>query len=431
MVDVDDTNGLSKRLAQQYRLLEEAHDAGDVDAADYDAILNHVANRRADDSLGDTTVANDLQNLRLAAVRADTPLVDMDSSDVNRLKHTLETEYGVGNGIEAYKRALRVFFDQHLGREWVNDCGGLRSADIREGEQYDPRDALSKDDITTLLEALDNPRDRALTAFLAHTGVRIGLATSLRVKDVYDLNTEFAVFRPNPDGPIKDVPVQDYPINGATLYLRRYLNEAHPGRDRADFDEWPLFCKRIRVDHDNPQENALHTESARKVYRKLRDAEVVDKPCNPHNFRHSLVTRMLAEGHDSTDLMTQFAWSASNLEEMIDYYQGLTRDDRLKRMWRNAGITVAEDDPEDRGDRECHNCGHDNSPTADFCERCSAAISREAKRRTDRVRAAKQQATDEAIGSTDPEMIAKLSEFLNAVDDPGEAARALDNLVDD
>jgi len=428
MADVNDTNGMSKRLQQQYRLLDESHENGELEPRDYRSILDHAENRRADDSMGDTTVKNDIQNLRLSAIRADTPLVDMESADVNRLKNTLETEHGVGNGIEAYKRALRVFFDRHLGREWTDTCGGLVANDIRDDEQYDPRDALSEDDIQTLLDATDNERDRALTAFLAYTGVRIGLATSLRVKDVRDLDTPHAVFRPNPDGPIKEIPVQDYPVNEAALALRRYVREAHPGRGREDFPEWPLFCKRIRIDYDDPQANALHTESARKAYRKLRDCEVVNKPVNPHNFRHSLVTRMLADDHDSTDLMTQFAWSSSNVEEMIEYYQGLTRDDRLKRLWRNAGITVAEDgDPEDKEPRECHNCGTENHPAADLCKRCSAAISDEAEQAVKKSRDVREQAADEGMSaeSIDPEEIEALKAIRDAVDDPEALASKL------
>lgn len=395
MADVNDTRNVQQTLAKEWERLDRARDDGDLDPRDHEEIRDYIEDREVGgDKL--TTIVTYLQKLRLWAVRADTPLVDMERNDVNQAVKQLtapkdEGGYGVGNGIEGYKNALRPFLRDHLRREWVTDhrghtaCGGLKpdTSNKNGGDHYNPDDALLEADITDLKEAAKNPRDRAFVAFLSYTGVRISLALSLRIKDLSGIDTDHATFRPNPDAEqLKGVPIQDFVLDKATLPVRQFLREGHPHpRNHPKREEAPLFPVVQGYDPEDPEGSAWSYNGARDALKRLADRGGVERPVNPHNFRHSLATRMLASGdHDPTDFQTVFAWDSRTLTEMIDYYQGVKREDLLDRLRQNRGYEVDIEDGEAEPPKECHVCGHENEPTAEVCDQCSADISEGARR---------------------------------------------------
>ena len=383
MANLNDVNGMADSLVHQHGLLDNGLEAGDIDPADHHAIREHIAEQRSNDGYADSTVKTYLMNLRLAASRAQMPLTEMNCLDVVALKKTLQSPpYNIENGIDSYKRALRPFFRDYLGREWVDDCGALASINPRAGKHYDPQDALNESEIMTLIEAARDPRDRALIAFLAFTGARISLTCSLRIRDLDGLNGPEATFTPNPNGNAnKRVPIQPYPLNKAVRYVRRFVNEGHP--HHQDADNWldaPLFPVKQGYNPAEPNTKALGPHGARNTLRRTARRTTIEKPVNPHNFRHSLVTRMMANGHDTTDLQTQFAWSPSTVEEMVEYYQGVEREDRLKRLWKNAGIALKDEEEDVVEPVVCYNCEIENPPGANVCYNCSANLSKKAER---------------------------------------------------
>ena len=405
MASINDTHGVLGDIKTERTRVQQAAEDGLMDPRDRDAILTFVTVREGDDNLSPHTIYDDIAKLRLSAVRADIPLVDIDPNGVLALKKTLQSEYGVTSGIENYKRVLRLFLRDHLGHEWADDLTSLAFTQHRDNGYYDPADALTEDDITTLLEAAHDSRDRALIAFLAYTGARIGLTLSLRVRDLDDIDTDMATFRPNP-GSInnKDIAQHRFPLNEATLYVRRFLHEDHPHpRDADNWPDAPVFPLKHDYDPDQPDQSALGGRGAQNVLSRTTARTDISKPTNAHNFRHSLVTRMLASGDfDTTDFRFQFGWKPGSIEAMIDYYQGLTDDERLKRLWRRHGLVIPDEDTEYRI-RTCRTCGHEVPRNANYCPVCATAVSATATAR------------DEAIHTPEEAdaAVMKLARFLN------------------
>jgi len=299
MANVNDTNNTLGRLANQWEDLYEA----DIDDRDRDAIEEFCRHREGLDDMAPGTVVSDLSLLRNASDRADTPLIEMDMRDVRRLFRTLTAPkgrggYGLdpkGEGMKGYKRALRVFF------QWIDSERGYGDypfwEDIKVPSstrgRVDEEQLLEEEVVTKLKEAANHARDRALIEFLADTAARISLASQLRVGDIKGLETDRPEFTPNPDGiNHKGAPDKRYPILYSQADLRSYLNNHHiDSRPEA-----PLWHVLRGYDTENPEMGALSGDRIRDVLRECRQRAGVDKPVNPHNFRHTAITRLRRSG---------------------------------------------------------------------------------------------------------------------------------------
>lgn len=226
MVDITDTHNTRGRLGNEWAKLlgdtDQDTDPAPIDDRDRRAIETFVQHRRDIEDMSRNTLINDLGNLRRAAERADTPLVDMDIRDargfISELVRPKEHGgYGLdpdGGGIYNYKRALRVFFT------WLDNEPGYGDYPFGEGlelpsmntETIDDEEVLTEHEIEDLKDAANSARDRALVDFLADVGARISLVTSLRVGDIKDIESDNPGFVPNDNAiNLKGVEIRRYP----------------------------------------------------------------------------------------------------------------------------------------------------------------------------------------------------------------------------
>lgn len=174
MADTDDVQEYGRKLQNQLEKLA----AADIVEADREAIREFVdyLDLRTDNGQG--TIISNLNRLRLAAERGETPLTEAEERDITALMATLKREYGLKEGIlREYPKALRKFC-KWRGVEWGDDLEIGPSPD----RSVDPDQLLTEDEIETILDVAENPRDKAAIALLADTGLRIGALASLRVR---------------------------------------------------------------------------------------------------------------------------------------------------------------------------------------------------------------------------------------------------------
>ena len=156
---------------------------------------------------------------------------------------------------------------------------------------------IEPEELERLMSVVKHPRDKAIIAILAETGVRIGELLSLRFRDVEELPD--GTYRLRVHGKTGTRPViivKSAPALRAYLAVRR--GPHHPGA--------PVFTT-IR----GPV-RALRPESWARWLRKLAlEHAHLDRPITPHQFRHTRMTQLAAKVPEMV-LKKWAGWSLSS-----------------------------------------------------------------------------------------------------------------------
>ena len=152
------------------------------------------------------------------------------------------------------------------------------------------------EELEALLEACGNPRDKAILAVLAETGLRIGELLSLRLRDVEEL----------PDGAFR-LTVRGktglrtvVAIRSAGL-LAEWLR-AHPRKGDPDAPLWTT----LRRPH-----GPLRPKAFREHLRHIARRAGLKRPIHPHMLRHTRFTQ-LARVLTEQELKVVAGWSRSS-----------------------------------------------------------------------------------------------------------------------
>lgn len=371
MVDTSDPRNFRRRLVRQRGLLAEA----DIDERDRAAIERFA--RRKDGSVSISTLKTYLRRLRKAAEWATVPLVEMDREAyevfVFDLRHDPDRGRGGGGLSDAtcksYEDVLCQFLEVECDREWPADVDrtSVERTSVDAGAMLDP------DDIQALRRAARHQRDVALVEFLADTGARITLVCSLRVRDV-SLDGDRPTYSPNPDAlGLKGAPRGPFPIIDSAADLRTYLRGTHP---RPDEPEAALFHRLRRVDLDDVErdDGACDPSALRNHLVRLGDRAGVEKPTNPHNFRHSAITRMVREGYSREQIEHRVHWALDT--DVWERYVHITAEEHNDDIFAAAGVGDVED-PSDQQRYPCGNCQQLVAPHHEYCPTCGVAASPE------------------------------------------------------
>ncbi|WP_331233808.1 site-specific integrase [Natronorarus salvus] len=381
MANVNDTNNTRGKLESQWRLLREA----DIDNRDRNAIEDFVRLHRQNvENRALLTLYTDLSTLRNASERADTPLVDMKMGDVRRLLGKLvapkdQGGYDLdpqGTGIFGYKRALRIFFQWLDQQPDFGDFGFYEHIELpsHNVERVSEDQVPTEEEVEELKAGAVNARDKALIEFLADTAARISLASQLRVGDVYDLDTDRPHYKPNSNGiNHKDAPLRRYPILYSQVDLRSYLAQHHiDPRDEA-----PLWHVLHGYDRMEPEKGALSSDRIRSMLRECKSRADIQKPVNPHNFRHTAITRLSRAGYTPKEIQHIAGWADDRMLEAYDHTTDIERNDQIRIR---AGLI----DETDTGTapprpKTCENCREQLNPSSRFCPRCGTATTEKAR----------------------------------------------------
>lgn len=365
----DDFSNMHRRYDNALDRLDESDG---VHPADYDAIRSWLQARDGD--LAVSSLAQYCSRLRTLSEYSDIPLVDLDVDAVRTLFFQLRRNESVGRSgtpspqtVYNFQCALHKFATDR-GADWVSDFEASRPDS--QAKTVDETDMLSQEDIAALVDTTTRPRNTALVEFLADTGARLTLMGSLRVCDV-DLDGERATYRPNPNAVgLKGADIKPYPIIDAKASLRSYLRHSHP---RPDKDEVALFHKFRMYDGED---GSLSPGRVHSLLSDLGDEAGIDKPTNPHNFRHSAITRMWREGYDKQEIQHRVQWSIDT--NMWDRYVHVTAKEMNEQIFAEAGVVEESDALSQRRDR-CGNCREVVAPHTHYCPNCGEPLSPDAR----------------------------------------------------
>lgn len=376
MGNLEDFQRFGDRLQRELTLIDDHH------PDDQPHVERWV--RYEDARVKESTLSVYLQNVRTAAREWDGPLVELSETDFEalgyELRHHAENpnapEPGLADStahnVQVAVRKLLQHADQD-GLEWVDDY----EISAPETDPVRPEDMLLQENIAALREGANNYRDIAIIEFLADTGVRLSLMGSLRVRDV-DLDGPKPTFRPNPnaDG-LKGAAITDYPLIDSPATLRTFLRDIHPRPDRGDvafFHKLPGNGITIEPDDDG----SITPTVVRRQIRKAADKGGVDKPVNPHNFRHSAISRMVREGYTRSQIEHRVHWDVDS--DMWAVYEHIEGEQHTDDIFEHAGIVDEGKDSVDAKRRPCGNCNEPLPPHLDFCPGCFSAASSDGRR---------------------------------------------------
>jgi integrase/recombinase XerD len=132
-------------------------------------------------------------------------------------------------------------------------------------------------------------RDRAILELMYSTGLRLGEVVALDVTDL-DLTAGTVQVRRSKNGQGRVVPLGE----AAVAALLDYLQHSRPGFVQN------AGCAALFLagDQNHYAGNRLTTHGIRYTLRRIARKAGIDRPVNPHQFRHACATHMLRAGAD-------------------------------------------------------------------------------------------------------------------------------------
>lgn len=258
-----------------------------------------------------------------------------------------------------YLLTLKVFFKYLRDtEEYPPEVKWIKLKKIRNHKKL-PRDLITIEDAKLLANNTNNPRDRCFIIVLYESGARINELLELKIRDVeFD---KYGVKVTLPDS--GKTGARKLPLIASAPAISDWLNH-HPKRNDK---HKPLFCGIW-------SKNIGETLDYRTIYEVLKDARNkagLDKPVNPHHFRHSRATE-LAQRLTEAQLCQFMGWVIGSREAAT--YVHLSGRDLNDAVLEMYGIKRIEDRVEKFKPIECPRCGIKNDPAAKFCNSCSLGL---------------------------------------------------------
>jgi len=322
-----------------------------------------------------------LTSLRLT-LEAGHDLLNDSAEEFNTLIDRMHDEDGKAQTtLQGYQAAAQAFYryHDHLGV----DPDDIHNYTRRSEPRHDEYDMFEEEDVEALRRACGESktptRNRALLELLIFTGQRLGALITLRIGDV-DVQEGYIYLNDDYDkenGGLKNALKRGRkrPMFGATKYVRDWI-EYHPkgGKD-PDPDAWlfvgnPSHWKTNLDDH-------WAKPSASQVLKRIGDAAGIDKPVNPHNFRHYCATVLYRDYDLDRDTIRMLLGHVEGSSALEQTYSHLFDDDYIHKAEEKLGYREKEErnpfTPETcptcgellgSDDKACSNCGNVFTPDA-------------------------------------------------------------------
>lgn len=281
------------------------------------------------------------------------PFKDMLRQDIENYLYSLKI---AARSVDQQKITIRKFFKWVYQSDsypdvvkWIK-IKGQRTRKL-------PEDLLTLQEIRALVDAADNPRDKALVSILYESGCRLSEITNIMQKDV-KIDQYGAVIVVNGKTGMRRVRLID-----SAPDLTLWLNN-HPLKG----DNNPVFNDR------RFQLQPLGPDGVQKVLRKLTKRAGINKHVHPHLLRHSRLTQ-LAKDFTESELKILAGWTGDS--RMAGIYVHLSGADIETKQLERAGLIDKEVRQKEENllkPRDCPRCKEVNPATAKFCYKCGMAL---------------------------------------------------------
>lgn len=339
------------------------NECGRIEAAAGDSITDEEAGAILDvlDSLegrqANSTLVTYGNKLRMFAQDTDESIDEATTSELIDLMDGFceEREYSDGS-IKQAQSALIAFVTFHDSEESADEIELHRD---RSGPSIDPRTVLSPDEFHEMRDAAPKMRDRAMIDLLGYTGQRLRVIQNLKIRDVDP--DEGVWYMPDAEG-LKgaDKRGNKRPLLGAQDSVEDWI-QMHPTGNPNDY---LITCT---TDNRSEYGDRLGGDAIRRQLRRVAERAGIDKPVNPHAFRHYFVTvaKVQYDMDDATIKHLLGHSPSSNIMETT--YAHLSDDDHINAAREAMGFETGESDPHSLAPPVCPTCNTPLKPDAESC----------------------------------------------------------------
>ncbi len=281
------------------------------------------------------------------------PFRDMTRQDIETFIYGLKLASG---SVDLYKSHVKKFF------KWMDESDDypdvvkwLKLANHKKRKL--PQDILTPAEVKALVDAADNPRDRALVSVLYESGCRLGEIVGLRQKDV-EVDQYGAVLMVDGKTGSRRIRL----INSSPDLVLWLNNNPNKGSDKPVFTNLHATRK------------PLEEKGIQSLLKTLGQRAKLDKNIHPHLLRHSRFTH-LARDFTESDLKVMAGWTGDS--RMAGVYVHRSGGDVEKKQLEMAGLLNKEEmrkEDEVLKPRDCPRCKEINPATAKFCYKCGMAL---------------------------------------------------------
>ncbi|QAU12831.1 integrase [Halorubrum sp. BOL3-1] len=366
MASVNDIHNFSDQFQYQLRKLDDA----DIDERDRKAIKELIRYQDTQRNLAASTNVNNCSDLRLSAERADTPLVDMERSDVDELLFRYKHEREMAEGtLRNYRKAFRKFFRYH-DRGWAEDIeiGAIPDREV------DADKTLTEEEIEALRESADHSRNKALLELLIDTGLQISAIGTLRVQDV-DLNGRAGTVTLNQEAVGRKGASGKRPLTWSKPYVANWL-DIHPRNDDPDA---PLFHRLTMPNGgwDDDDDGVLTYYTLQKILKQIAEDAGVDRDkANPHNFRKTAISQWIRQGFSEQEIKHRATWVKDSRQ--FETYSQVTDEEMNQQILEQYGLAEQESERNKPDIDDCPQCQATLRGDPRFCPGCGLALSQKA-----------------------------------------------------
>lgn len=310
--------------------------------------------------LSPATLLRNTQRLKIVAQEAEKPYDEMDKSDVKDLIVWVHDQDYTEETVDTYKTVIKSFWSwlKDAGRDespvevrWIQLSNGSGNGDTL------PKDLLTKEDVENQANAAKNPRDKAFIYLLYESGARIGELIDLTVGDIEDRKHGKKITIDGKTG------ARRLPLVESVPHLNNWLNK-HPNPEK----DAPLWCK---IQQGSGDDQLGYRYIREKILKKNMDRADIEKPSNPHHYRHSRAS-FLANEMTEAQLCEWFGWvQGSDVPSKYVHLSGRDIDNAYDQL---HGLYEPDEEEQTPDVVKCPRCQELNEPNAAFCMRCGFAL---------------------------------------------------------
>lgn len=226
-----------------------------------------------------------------------------------------------------------------------------------------PEELLTQEEVEQLVNACDNPRDRALISVLYESGCRIGEILGLQLKHI-QFDEYGAILMVNGKTGQRRVRI----VSSAPL-LSNYI-ENHPFKDSPESYLWLTKFNRKVAKKDGW--NPLMYKGISSILMKITKKTGIKKRVYPHIFRHSRATH-LAKILTEAQMKEYFGWvQASEMASVYVHLSGRDVDHAILKLYGLQENDIKEE--QQIKPIRCFKCKEPNSSLDKRCKRCGYSL---------------------------------------------------------
>jgi len=316
----------------------------------------------------------------------------------------------------AWRKFARFHQDHPKGHDVILDPDEIVLVD-REETKVDERDMFDSAEVKALREACQNKRDRALLEMLIYTGQRHNALRKLTYDDVKpSLGESGVVYLPDEEG-MKGAEGKR-PLLGAQKAAREW-KRSHPTQEPAD-----AFFTHIYdwSGHDTIEPgDFLSRQTFGQIPKRIAERAGVDKPTNPHQFRHYFAHSSVANHGMSMDTVRHLLGHAPGSRELERTYQHLVDDDYIENAEMDMGLR--DERQESLTPPQCVQCDEPLEPSWSICPNCEYVYGPDAQKAQQEIEDISVQAMREAETEEEADAVESIRDWLK--DNPEDAVEIL------